>query len=195
MAAITVNVEQEDKELFNSICNKLGMNISTAINIFIKKVNATRSIPFSLELEPEWNDETIAAFEEAKAISEGKIPAKRYDSVSEMMDDILNVAEDEPKYGVWYMTYELVYTNSFKKDLKLAQKRNYDMNKMKDVLILLKSSKKLPAKYKDHELKGDWKGFRELHISPDWLLIYTKNKTELILTLTRTGSHSELFKK
>ena len=100
MAAITVNVEQEDKELFNSICNKLGMNISTAINIFIKKVNATRSIPFSLELEPEWNDETIAAYEEAKAISEGKIPAKRYDSVSEMMDDILNVAEDEPKYGV-----------------------------------------------------------------------------------------------
>ena len=93
------------------------------------------------------------------------------------------------------MTYELVYTNSFKKDLKLAQKRNYDMNKMKDVLILLKSGKKLPAKYKDNELKGDWKGFRELHISPDWLLIYTKNKTELILTLTRTGSHSELFKK
>ena len=100
MAAITVNVEQEDKELFNSICNKLGMNISTAINIFIKKVNATRSIPFSLELEPEWNEETIAAFEEARAISEGKIPAKRYDSVSEMMDDILNVAEDEPNYGV-----------------------------------------------------------------------------------------------
>lgn len=93
------------------------------------------------------------------------------------------------------MTYELVYTNSFKKDLKLAQKRNYDMNKMKDVLILLKSGKKLPTKYKDHELKGDWKGFRELHISPDWLLIYTKNKTELILTLTRTGSHSELLKK
>ena len=67
MAAITVNVEQEDKELFNSICNKLGMNISTAINIFIKKVNATRSIPFSLELELEWNEETIAAFEEARA--------------------------------------------------------------------------------------------------------------------------------
>ena len=74
------------------------------------------------------------------------------------------------------MTYELVYTNSFKKDLKLAQKRNYDMNKIKDVLTLLKSGKKLPTKYKDHELKGDWKGFRELHISPDWLLIYTKTK-------------------
>ena len=100
MAAITVNVEQEDKELFNTICNKLGMNISTAINIFIKKVNATRSIPFSLELEPEWNEETLAACKEALDISEGRIPAKRYDSVSEMMDDILNVAEDTPDYGV-----------------------------------------------------------------------------------------------
>ena len=100
MAAITVNVEQEDKELFNTICNKMGMNISTAINIFIKKVNATRSIPFSIELEPEWNEETLAACKEALDISEGRIPAKRYDSVSDMMDDILNVAEDTPEYGV-----------------------------------------------------------------------------------------------
>lgn len=101
MAAITVNVEQEDKDLFNLICNKMGMNISTAINIFIKKVNATRSIPFSLELEPEWNDETIAAFKEARAISEGKIPAKRYDSWDDAVKDLeLSVAEEAPKYGV-----------------------------------------------------------------------------------------------
>ena len=101
MAAITVNVEQEDKELFNSICNKLGMNISTAINIFIKKVNATRSIPFSLELEPEWNEETLAACKEALDISEGRIPAKRYDSWEEAVKDLeLSVAEEEPKYGI-----------------------------------------------------------------------------------------------
>ena len=85
--------------------------------------------------------------------------------------------------------------NQEKKVVLIGDGANICYNKMKDVLILLKSGKKLPAKYKDHELKGDWKGFRELHISPDWLLIYTKNKTELILTLTRTGSHSELFKK
>ena len=101
MAEITVNVEQEDKELFNSICNKLGMNISTAINIFIKKVNATRSIPFSLELEPEWNEETLAACKEALDISEGRIPAKRYDSWEEAVKDLeLSVAEEEPKYGI-----------------------------------------------------------------------------------------------
>ena len=101
MAAITVNVEQEDKELFNTICNKMGMNISTAINIFIKKVNATRSIPFSIELEPEWNEETLAACKEALDISEGRIPSKRYDSWEEAVKDLeLSVAEEEPKYGV-----------------------------------------------------------------------------------------------
>lgn len=101
MAAITVNVEQEDKELFNTICNKMGMNISTAINIFIKKVNATRSIPFSIELEPEWNEETLAACKEALDISEGRIPAKRYDSWEEAVKDLeLSVAEEESKYGV-----------------------------------------------------------------------------------------------
>ena len=101
MSSITVNVEQEDKELFNTICNKMGMNISTAINIFIKKVNATRSIPFALELEPEWNEETIAAFEESKAISEGKVFAKRYDTWEDARQDLnIIVAEDEPEYGV-----------------------------------------------------------------------------------------------
>ena len=91
------------------------------------------------------------------------------------------------------MTYQLIYTNSFKKDLRLAKKRNYDMKKMEEVLTLLKSGKKLPRKYKDHQLKGNLSKFRELHIQPDWLLIYTKNDTELILTLSRTGSHSELL--
>ena len=93
------------------------------------------------------------------------------------------------------MAYQLKYSPTFKKDLIFAKKRNYDMSKIEEVLNLLKEGKKLPAKYKDHELKGNWKGFRELHIQPDWLLIYTKNKTELILTLTRTGTHSDLLKK
>ena len=101
MAAITVNVDSNDKELFNSICNKMGMNISTAINIFIKTVNRTRSIPFTIEAEEEFNEETIAALEESRAISEGKISAKRYDTWDEAKKDLnLSVAEDEPKYGI-----------------------------------------------------------------------------------------------
>ena len=101
MPTITVNVEAEDKEQFNAICSKLGMNISTAVNIFIKKVNSTRSIPFKLEVEEEYNEETLAACREALDISEGRIKAKRYGSFQEAMDDLgLCVAEDEPEYGV-----------------------------------------------------------------------------------------------
>ena len=99
MATITVNVEQRDKELFGEICGKLGMNISTAVNVFIKKVNSTNGIPFKLEVEEEYNEETLAACREARAISEGRIPAKRYDSVDELMHDILYAAEDEPEYS------------------------------------------------------------------------------------------------
>ena len=56
----------------------------------------------------------------------------------------------------------------------------------------LSNGEQLPEKYQDHELKGEWSNFRECHIKPDWLLIYLKNEQELILTLTRTGSHSDL---
>lgn len=93
------------------------------------------------------------------------------------------------------MKYELVYTPRFKRDLRQAQKRNFDMEEMRKVLELLKSGERLPARYKDHPLKGNLKGVRELHIQPDWLLMYIRNKQELILTLTRTGSHADLLKR
>ncbi len=93
------------------------------------------------------------------------------------------------------MKYELVYTPRFKRDLRQAQKRNFDMEEMRRVLELLQSGERLPARYKDHPLKGNLKGVRELHIQPDWLLMYIRNKQELILTLTRTGSHADLLKR
>ena len=68
------------------------------------------------------------------------------------------------------MVYKLVLSNSFKKDYKLVKKQGKDVSLLDKIIPILLSGKKLPAKYKDHELKGDWKGFRELHISPDWLL-------------------------
>ena len=93
------------------------------------------------------------------------------------------------------MKYELVYTPNFKRDLRQAQKRNLDMEALRTVLKLLQAGEKLPDRYKDHQLKSNMKQFRELHIQPDWLLIYIRNKKELILTLSRTGSHAELLKK
>lgn len=77
------------------------------------------------------------------------------------------------------MTYRLIYTSSFKKDVRLAEKKHLDMNALTEVLEWLKSGKKLPEKYCDHQLKGKLKKFRELHIQPDWILVYIKNKTEL----------------
>lgn len=92
------------------------------------------------------------------------------------------------------MTYKLVYTASFKRDVRLAEKRNCNMKALSEVLELLKRGGKVPEKYCDHQLKGKLKKFRELHIQPDWLLIYIKNKKELILTLSRTGTHADLLR-
>ena len=81
-----------------------------------------------------------------------------------------------------------------KKDIKLVKKRGYKLEKFTEVLNLLIEQKPLPEKYKDHQLMGDYADCRECHIEPDWLLIYKIEKEELTLILTRTGSHSDLFK-
>ena len=83
-------------------------------------------------------------------------------------------------------------TNKFSKEFKLMEKRGKDMNRLIDVLELLISQTSLPTKYKDHKLIGSYEGSRELHIEPDWLLIYRIFEQSLILE--RTGSHSDLFR-
>lgn len=88
---------------------------------------------------------------------------------------------------------ELVTTTAFRKDLKLAKKRGYDLSLIEVVLDMLLEEQTLPERYKDHALVGNYTGFRECHILPDWLLIYSINKSELILTASRTGTHSDLF--
>lgn len=91
------------------------------------------------------------------------------------------------------MKYEIVPSNQFKKDLKLARKRGYDLNKIKEVISTLAKGEPLDAKHRDHWLTGDYGGFRECHIQPDWLLVYQINENQLILFLARTGTHSDLF--
>jgi mRNA interferase YafQ len=81
------------------------------------------------------------------------------------------------------------YTGKFKKDYKTIKKRGYDTRLLEKVLDLLSAEKTLPPKYNDHALIGDYKGHRECHITPDWLLIYKIKDGELILELTRTGTH------
>ncbi len=85
------------------------------------------------------------------------------------------------------------YSSKFKKDFKVIIKRGYDISLFEEVLTLLREEKALPEKYSDHALKGDYIGHRECHITPDWLLIYKKENDMITLSLTRTGSHSDLF--
>lgn len=85
------------------------------------------------------------------------------------------------------------YHTKFKKDLKLAKKRGYDLKLLEKVIRMLADEKTLPDKYCDHALTGKYKNFRECHILPDWLLIYHIDNNILTLTLSRTGTHSDLF--
>lgn len=91
------------------------------------------------------------------------------------------------------MKYKIMATGRFKKDLKILIKRGYDMKLMDNIVKKLANNEDLPAKNKDHSLSGNYAGLRECHITPDWLLIYEIDKDILYLTLTRTGSHSDLF--
>ena len=91
------------------------------------------------------------------------------------------------------MSYSIVWTTRFKKDYKLAMKRHMDMNLIDDIIRKLSQGETLPEKNHDHELTGDWFGHRECHILPDWLLLYRIDDDILVLTLTRTGTHSDVY--
>ena len=92
------------------------------------------------------------------------------------------------------MKYEIKFSGQFKKDLKLAKKQGKNLDKLFDVVEGLANGETLEAKFRDHDLSGDYKGCRECHIDPDWLLIYEIFDDVLVLLLNRVGSHSELFK-
>ena len=92
------------------------------------------------------------------------------------------------------MKYELVLTGKFKKGLKLAKKRGLNIKLLEEVVDKLQNGIPLEKKYRDHELQGKFKGFRECHIQPDWLLMYLIEDDVLTLTLVDTGTHSDMFK-
>ena len=89
--------------------------------------------------------------------------------------------------------YKIKFTGQFKKDLKLAKKQGKNLDTLFNVIKVLEKGEKLDDKYGDHSLSGKYKGTRECHIEPDWLLVYEIIDNVLILVLYRLGSHSELF--
>lgn len=93
------------------------------------------------------------------------------------------------------LKYTVKNTAKFKKDLKLAVKRGLKIELLKAVVYKLANGDVLPPVYRDHELSGRWAGYRECHIQPDWLLVYYIEDDVLVLTLARTGTHSDLFRE
>ena len=91
------------------------------------------------------------------------------------------------------MKYTVKLTSQFKKDYKNAIKRHLPIELLDDIIKALANGETLPEKNRDHPLSGNWKGHRECHILPDWLLIYRIENDILVLTLSATGSHSDLF--
>ena len=90
--------------------------------------------------------------------------------------------------------YKIKPTLKFQKDLKKIQKRGYNISLLTDVIRKLAEGETLPDRYRDHMLVGEFRGCRECHIAPDWLLIYEIEGETLYLYLTRTGTHSDLFR-
>jgi len=92
------------------------------------------------------------------------------------------------------MKYQPIYSSKIKKQLKITKKHGYNMTLFKDVVTKLSDGELLEPRYNDHPLHGNWDGFRECHILPDWLLIYKIDGKYLLLCLEQTGTHSDLFK-
>ena len=94
------------------------------------------------------------------------------------------------------MIYKIKRSSQFKKDFKTIVKRGYNLTELENVIKILKNGGVLPEKYKDHPLKNskEYLDCRELHIEPDWLLVYKYYDNQVILYLMRTGTHSDLFK-
>lgn len=91
------------------------------------------------------------------------------------------------------MPLRLVATSQFRRDYKKAKKRGFDMSALEKVIDRLCAEEPLEERHRDHALSGDYVGFRECHIRPDWLLVYAIDKDAVVLTASRTGTHSDLF--
>ncbi|MDP3181025.1 MAG: type II toxin-antitoxin system YafQ family toxin [Bacteroidota bacterium] len=89
--------------------------------------------------------------------------------------------------------FQLVFTNKFKKDIKLLQKRGYNTDLLKEAILLLEETGNLTLNYSPHKLSGNYSGYWEAHLKPDWLIIWKFLAEEKQIWLTRTGTHSDLF--
>ena len=91
------------------------------------------------------------------------------------------------------MKYDVQMSTRYRRDAERLERQGKKIKKLDDAVKLLRTGEPMPPQYRDHPLKGEWFGFRECHIEDDWILIYRIDKGELLLYLTRTGTHDDLF--
>jgi len=91
------------------------------------------------------------------------------------------------------MSYEIEFSSQFKKDAKLCKKRNCDISLLEETLLILREKGELPIKFRQHKLSGNYSGFWECHIKPDWILTWLQDDEKKLIYLDRTGTHSDLF--
>jgi mRNA interferase YafQ len=91
------------------------------------------------------------------------------------------------------MQFDVQYTKRFRKDVRRLERSHYKLQRLHDVVVLLKNGEQLPEQYRNHKLSAEYEGYEECHIQSDWLLIYKRERGLLVLVLTRTGTHAELF--
>ena len=175
---INIKTDSELKKQAEALFAELGMNMTTAFNIFMRQAVRENRIPFEITRDP---------YSLEKAVSDSRNRTNLHGPFSSAADAVASMLEDQ--------LYNIVYTNRMKRDAKLMKKRGKDMNKLVEVLNLLASGDTMPEKFKDHQLIGNLKDFRECHIEADWLLMYQIFQNELILSATATGTHSDLFDK
>lgn len=176
-----IRIETNTKKQANELFATLGMDMSGAVNIFLNQCILRGGIPFQIEV-PRYGRDTEEAIAEARKLLHDN-HAPTYHSMAEYHAAL---AGDDQMYGIRI-------TSKYAKSYKRMRKRGMDMSLLDDVVDCLRQGKLLAPKYKDHALSGNYKGFRECHIKPDWLLVYAIDKDVLVLVLSDTGTHADIF--
>jgi YafQ family addiction module toxin component/addiction module RelB/DinJ family antitoxin len=171
-STIRARIEPTLKEDVEKLFKKMGLSTTEAINLFYRQVKLRNGLPFNVVIP---NKTTEKVFKDTDA-NRNLI---RCEDAEDMFD----------KLGIWMRIPS--YTKQFAKDLKRMEQRGKPPEKIKNIIKKLVDEERLDVNYKDHKLIGNYKGRRECHVEPDWLLIYKIIDSEIIFE--RTGTHSDLF--
>ena len=179
---VTIRIDSALKKQSEELFDDLGLSLSAAFTLFLKQAIREQRIPFEIKrLVP--NETTIKALEEVEEMEKERDKNKSFDSVDDFIKDLHS----------WNTNYAA--RHNLKRIIKTLKKRGYDTSKIHEVIKLLMEGACLPEKYKDHPLRNskEFKNCRELHIEPDWLLVYKYYNDNVILYMVRTGTHSDIF--